>query len=260
MQHVFRSAAAMLAIGVTFLSVSCNKKAEVQKMPGDAAANYWPDQRYCNIDSIKVTTENRWWKFNYDSYGNPVSIIAKETSTGNPNWFFYYDANRRMNKYIRLYDNQNGYFETFKKFIYGANNRVAYDSSWSFGIVVNGEPANYNSIQVTTYYYDSLGRISRTWTAAVEPTGYGFEKIFNYDANGNLIRPGIIYDNRNNIHNTNNWWRLIDKDYSRNNPYRASSYIGYLLPRDFYSDLYTNYRYFLGMDMPFATFTYQCGN
>ncbi|QEC45008.1 hypothetical protein [Pseudobacter ginsenosidimutans] len=260
MQHVFRSAATFLAIGVAFLSVSCNKKAEVQKLAGDAAANYWPDQRYCNIDSIKITNENRWYKFSYNSFGNPVSIITNNTSTGNPNWFFYYDANRRMNKYIRMYDNQGDYFETFKKFVYGPGNRVTYDSSWVFGIVVNGEPTNYVASQVTTYYYDSLGRISRTWTAFIEFPGEGFEKTYNYDANGNLIKPGITYDNRNNIHNTNNWWRLIDKDYSKNNPYRASSYIGYLLPRDFFSDLNTNYRYFLDIDMPHATFTYQCGN
>jgi hypothetical protein len=259
MQNVIRSAASFWVIGVMFLSVSCNKKSDAVKVPGEAEANYWPDQRYCNIDSIKITNENRWYKFSYDSYGNPVSIIARETSTGDPNWFFYYDANRRMNKYIRMYDNQN-VFETFKKFIYGPDNRVAYDSSWSFGNVENGEPVNWNSRQVTTYYYDSLGRISRTWTAFVESPGDGFEKVYDYDANGNLIRPGITYDNRNNIHNTNNWWRLIDKDYSRNNPYRASSYIGYLLPRDFFSDLNTNYRYFLNLDMPHATFTYLCGN
>ena len=261
MQHVFRSVAALLFTGIILLSVSCNKKAEVQKLPGEAEANYWPDQRYCNIDSIQVTNSDRKWKFSYDNYGNPVSIVTPTTSTGNHNWSFYYDAQRRMNKYVRRFDNVDMFFR-YTKFFYGPDNRVTHDSSWSFGNEVNGEPANFISNNVTTYSYDSLGRISRTWTVFAQSPETGFEQVYTYDTNGNLIRPGITYDNRNNIHNTNNWWRLIDRDYSRNNPYRATSYIGYLLPRDFFATYNDgNSRYFLDLEMePHATISYRCGN
>ena len=258
MQHVFRSVAAFLAIGTVFLSVSCNKRTEVQKLPGEAEANYWPDQRYCNIDSFKLSN-GKYYRFNYDYFGNPVSILTNSTSTGDPNWFFYYDDKRRMNKYIRLYDN-GVTFETYKKFFYGPDNRVTHDSAYNFGELTNGAPTFWMSSNQTVYFYDSLGRISLTHTTFPQSPGDTLKQAFNYDANGNLIKPGVIYDNRNNIHNTNNWWRLIDKDYSKNNPYRASSYIGYLLPRDIYTTWESNYRYFLDIDLPYASIRYICGN
>ncbi len=94
MKNVIRSAASLLAFGLMIVSVSCNKKADVVKVAGDGDANPWPDQRYCNIDSIKISGTSDYYKFTYDSNRDPVSIITNTPNTGDPNKFFFYDANK----------------------------------------------------------------------------------------------------------------------------------------------------------------------
>lgn len=259
MKSVIHFAASCFAIGMMILSASCNKKAGVERIPGEADANYWPDQRYCNIDSIKITYNGDWYDFTYDAQGDPVSIITNTPSTGDPNRYFYYDANKRLSVYVGNAPHLPGEFQFHTVYVYGANNRVIRDTTYNWGTYVNGVPTNPYSWTVSYYSYDSLNRISQvvfTWEGV---PGSGFITNYNYDANGNLIRSGITYDNRNNIHNTNKWWRLIDREYSKNNPYTATTYTGYWLPRDFISSMFTNDRYFLGMDLqPHASIKYIC--
>ncbi len=119
-------------------------------------------------------------------------------------------------------------------------------------------PVGYYGFTVTDYYYDSLGRIKQTDFMWAGVPGSGWITNYDYDANGNLIRSGITYDNRNNIHNVNNWFRFISRDYSKNNPYTASSYTGYWLPRNIFSDGITNNRYFLNIELPNARIRYIC--
>jgi hypothetical protein len=261
MKNVIRSAASLLAFGLMIVSVSCNKKADIAKVAGDGDANYWPDQRYCNIDSIKITGTNDYYKFNYDAQGDPVSIIGNSFATGDPNKFFFYDGSKKLIRYVGVYANAYGNgvtFENFTKYVYGANNRVIRDTTYNFGDIVAGQPTNYYSWTVSYYSYDTLNRISQvvfTWEGV---PGSGWTTNYNYDSNGNLIKSGVTYDNRNNIHNTNNWWRLISRDYSKNNPYTAASYTGYWLPRNIFSDGITNNRYFLNIELPQATIRYIC--
>ena len=242
MKSVIRLVTVCLISGMMVCSVSCSKKGSNDKIPGEASANYWPDQRYCNIDSIKINNSTRYYKFTYDAQGDPVSMITNQPGTGNPNRFFFYDANKRMIIHYGLYSD-GVTFERYTKYVYGSNNKVIRDTTYNFGTLSGGLPTNYYSWYVVHYTYDSAGRI----------TNKG-----NYDANGNMIRSGITYDVKNNIHNTNNWWRLIDMEYSVNNPYTASSYTGYWLPRNFISNGITNERYFLNIDMTSATFKYTC--
>lgn len=259
MKNVIRSAASFLALGLMIVSVSCNKKSDVQQVQGDADANYWPDQRYCNIDSILVTGTNDYYKFTYDAQGDPVSMVGNTPNTGDPNRYFFYDANKRMNKHYGLYSD-GVTFEYYTKYVYNASNRVIRDTTYNFGTLVGGLPTAYYSWTVTTYSYDASNRISSTELMWSGVPGSGFTTNYNYNSSGNLIKSGVTYDTRNNIHNVNNWWRLIDRDYSVNNPYTASSYTGYWLPRDIFSSAGVNERYFLNLDLPNATFRFACGN
>jgi hypothetical protein len=258
MSSFIRSIFALQVATIVLLVVSCSKKADIVHVPGEAQANYWPDQRYCNIDSIRVTGSNKYYKFSYDAQGDPVSIITNGTSLGDPNWFFYYDSQKRMSKYITLYDD--GFtFEHFKKFVYGPNNRVIRDTLFVFGTVLNGELDSWSSYEITTYGYDTLNRISRTtWYPPFGGEEYGENTYYLYNASGNRYASGVTYDNKNNLHNTNKWWRLIDREYSKNNPYTATSYTGYLLPRDFASYPGLSSGYFLGINMLQGTIRYIC--
>lgn len=259
MKHVISSVLACLTLALLLFTTSCSKKGDRQLVPGKAEANYWPDQRYCNIDSIVIPNSTRYYKFTYDAQGDPVSMVTNQPGTGNPNRYFFYDAQKRMSKHYGLYSDGVS-FEQFTKFVYGSNNKVIRDTTYNFGTVSAGQPVGYMSWHVSHYSYDAAGRISQVELMWSGVPGSGFTKTYTYDASGNLIRPGITYDVKNNIHNTNNWWRLLDRDYSVNNPYIASSYTGYWLPRNIFSDGITNFRYFLNLELPEAKFRYACGD
>ena len=49
----------------------------------------------------------------------------------------------------------------------------------------------------------------------------------SYDRNGNLVRPGVTYDDKINIYRTNRVWQFINGDYSRNNPVTGGGFYSF---------------------------------
>jgi hypothetical protein len=169
---------------------------------------------------IGVTINYKW--------GDPVSVIQTSSGTGHPDGYFRYDNKRRLTDYIGIYGNSNG-FEFWHRYVYDKKDRVIRDTSYFLGIMVNDKPAFYNDGAVIYYEYDQYGRIVHTSQDWFSFPGSPTDSYYSYDAKGNLVIPGVTYDNKVSIHRTNRIWMFIDRNYSVNNAY-ATTWNEYGLP------------------------------
>jgi hypothetical protein len=214
--------AAMLCC--VFLVPGCDKLIEYLEENPDAAISY------CNV---KKFTENtapqppRTANFTYNFLGQPVKITVNNVGTGNPNRVFKYDGMHRLKEYRGEYLNNN--YEYWYRYAYDGMNRVVADTQYTFG-PIGPEPTTFFDRRVTQYSYDAYNRIIQTSTVSTVFPGPAIVVNYNYDAMGNLVRPGVVYDNKINVHRTNKVWMLIDKDYSLNNPLTAETYNANKLP------------------------------
>ncbi|MCO5239119.1 MAG: hypothetical protein M9904_03600 [Chitinophagaceae bacterium] len=219
----------------------------------------------------------------YNKLGNPDSIIFDETSTGQGNFYFFYDNKNRLTDCIDMYISGN--VDTFiiprphipndlrithewRKFIYDNNNRVIGDTVFTDKIYKPGTlkpmewdgsfPDNSQYTIISIYDYDSKDRIVKT-------TNYWHESynmdpsvdIYNYDTKGNLVADGRQYDDQVSFLRTHKLWMLLTKDYSINNAYPAVKYNSKGLPLEFdYSS--TVYDRFLFTDMSQSKIEYSC--
>jgi len=211
------------------------------------------DFKFCNIKSYSNSFNTA--TFTYDAFGNPLSVTNTVVGSGQPNLQFKYDKLHRLTEFIRPY--ANGDFEQWTKYIYDASGRIAFDTTWALGRITPTGPANYFQARLTTYTYDGTCRVIKTSSAVLGDEG-GFPSVFvySYDVNGNLIRPGIVYDNKVNIHRTNKVFMFVDRDYSMNNPFTATNYNAYSLPRTI--DLPQQPIFFLFRGISNSTFVYEC--
>lgn len=168
--------------------------------------------------------------FVYNSWGDPVSAI-KQKAIGTPDALFRYDSRHRLTDYIEAY--KNGGFETWHRYVYDDDNRVIRDTTYIFGVIVDDAPSpdEVYDIAIVYYEYDNRNRITHTkqqWYSDPDPA-HSLDRFFQYDNNGNIVIPGVVYDNNINVHRTNRIWMFIDRNYSVNNAY-ASAYNEYKLP------------------------------
>lgn len=170
-------------------------------------------------------------RFNYTSWGDPKSLIYDQVSTGKPNYYFYYDNQRRLIRYKQEY--APGNVEVLTRYKYNNNNFIVSDTSWYAGTDENNT-ATFQYWWKTDYTYDSQGRVSQTVVTYFN--GYVITKTYSYDANGNAIRSGASYDNKVNFLRTNLVLAFINRDYSMNNEVQALSYNSRNLPTSFSTD------------------------
>jgi hypothetical protein len=248
-----------LFLAAVLISAGSCKKIEQQILKDPCA-----DFKFCNIKSYTfpgfgISDEPNTATFTYDALGNPLTVNNTVVSTGQPNLIFRYDAAHRLSEFIRPY--ANGHFETWSKYVYDAGGRIAFDTTYVFGTVTPAGPADYLEARLTTYTYDGTCRILKTSAAPIEGVNAGnppFVQTYAYDASGNLIRPGITYDNKVNIHRSNKMFMFVDRDYSMNNPFTATSYNAYSFPQVVNQPLPGPSVYFLLRLIDNATFVYQC--
>lgn len=209
---------------LSFIFSSCEKVEEYLEENPDA------DIKICNITKF---TENsgpsgpRVANFTYDVWGNPTKVVVNNPGTGNPNRIFKYDGRRRLKEYRGEYTNGN--YEFWYRYAYDAASRVVADTVYIFGAIAP-EPTTYFDRRVTHYTYDAQNRIIQTSTVSTVFPGPAVVKNYAYDAAGNKILPGIMYDTKVNVHRTNRVWMLIDREYSVNNPLTAETYNMHGLP------------------------------
>lgn len=212
-------------IACTFAFTACNKEMQDYEITTTEVATDATETGTYRIASITgvYSYEADKLTIKYNAAGNPVSVrSAQGPSTGRPDILFRYDAQNRLSDCIGVYSSGNG-FEFWSKYKYDKKNRIAYDTSFIFGNM-GDRPSHFMFKHVTHYTYDEQNRIIKASLVWKKPAdGGGFEETYNYDGNGNLIT-GQLYDHKTNIHRTHAVFAFIDRDYSVNNPQRASVY------------------------------------
>jgi len=184
---------------------------------------------YCRIESLwenPHAPNQRFFLVLYDQYENPTAVTTPLPTTGHPYRIFRYDGWHRLREYIGDYGN--GFFEFWHRYGFDNNGRIGVDTNYVFG-KLGENPTEYFDRRISKIEYDSQGRIIKvTTTSMVNPTP--MVETYSYDSNGNLIVPGVTYDNKTNLNTTNDIWQFLNRDYSRNNPFMADAYNGANLP------------------------------
>jgi len=199
------------------------------------------DCRACNIRQITVVSSDELGKdtdvyvFRYSAAGNPLTVKHDRVGTGYPNVVFKYDVQGRLSEMVRPYAVPNPMYETWTKYYYDSRGRIVRDTQWVFGNYIDSVPIRQSNSYWTHHFaYDVHGRvISRVDSAFFGGSPYGSESTFQYDARGNLVRPGVVYDSRASYLRTNGVWMFVCNDYSVNNGFQATAYNAYGLPLRF---------------------------
>lgn len=192
--------------------------------PGD-------EVKICRIEKIVFDNDdNATATFSYNVNNDPVSIREDNTVLFQPlDYYFRYDAQHRLTDYIECY------YHAVGAMIW---HRYSYPDKWTIvdsqfnyvGLITDPEPP-HSGITAYTYKYtlDAWGRIIKSFDY-FGPT----ITSYSYDSRGNLVRPGVQYDDKVNIYRTSSAFMLTRMDYSANNPLPGTqtidSYNTYCLP------------------------------
>jgi hypothetical protein len=188
----------------------------------------------CKIETVYSNTngDENTATFTYNAWGDPVTIIQSNPTTGRPHYYFTYDSNHRLKTWKSDYGTPD-FVEYYAKYYYDNNNFIVRDTTWFQGSDIN-DLSTFGSRIVSEYAYDSKGRVSKVKTRWVDfPAAPVEERVYTYDANDNLIRSGGTYDNKTNYLRTSLVLAFMMRDYSKNNVYAATSYNSKNLPTAF---------------------------
>lgn len=206
----------------TFVFVSCRK--EISN-PQDNEVGNTPLPTtgiYCRIEGIWLkpfAPDQTFWIIAYDDYENPKFITTPLPATGQPFRSFKYDHWHRMVQYVG--DLGNGMFEEWHFYGFDWNGRIGQDTNYIFG-KLGEKPTDYFNRVISHIEYDSQGRIVKV--SSSDDHGSNSVVNYSYDAAGNLVRPGVSYDNKVNLNRTNDYWMFLLRDYSMNNAIPAAEY------------------------------------
>ncbi len=208
-------------------------------------------------------------KFTYNNFGNPVSALVSQSRTGNPHIWFRYDQYNRLTDYIGTYtfsdvpDPLNTpavvEFEFWFRYVYADLNPSSMpvsDTFRSMGYYVDGQFLNVNGMYIDHLDYDSQNRIIKLNRIV---SGVDRSETYSYDVNGNLILPNVMYDNQKNYRRTNKVWMLIDRNFSKNNPFNAITYNDAGFPTTFSAPTSRGFHdIFMNREMPMLRMDYSC--
>jgi len=182
--------------------------------------------RIKNIQYFRFETLVYEMDFYYNKWGNPDSIILTPGQMENPNLYFIYNNKKQLVEF------QEAYVFGFPALLH----RFGYTKGV---ITTDTTVSNYTQVpfQTITYFkYDHHGRISKSTSIPTSlPPQYIIVVNYQYDGNGNLIRPNqtLNYDNKVNVQLLHPIWQFIARDYSVNNPLAAARYNNFGLPTKF---------------------------
>jgi hypothetical protein len=258
----------LLAAAITFLS-SCQKADEYLsddmlkgKYVNDQYLQHKPNAEVKQCSIVQIVYEafpgtNDVLQFTYNAAGDPLSITRQlGAHTGYPNYIFKYDEKNRLTELIGPY-NGNTTAEFWHKYFYDNKGNIILDSTYVFPQMQNGFPENYHSRRLTFYTYDNKRRIVGDSTVFSNPVP-SVVHTYGYDANGN--RTGRQYDDKINVNRTNKIWMFLNRDYSVNNPFTATSYNATGLPSSFNLSPEENGFQFLGNSYHAVQVVYACDN
>jgi len=205
---------ALAACAVLTLS-SCTKEIGYFRTHSPAAC--------CRIDSVGVGNYMdgplvQRWHFSYNKAGQPTSIEAVVPTAYNYSGFvFRYDNRGRLKDYLQTDGGGATYVYVWERYTYPAPHTIV-DSSYDY----QGTTSDPNPIYPNEFHYkrtitqDDQGRTIRVIfsLADYQDTTYTY-----YDAQGDVIRTDVGYDDKVNWYQLSPTWQLVYNDYSRHNPY-----------------------------------------
>jgi hypothetical protein len=213
-QSTLTIASAHAALALIFLS-SCSKGT---LLPPPEIVNGCPITSFGVIlpngnlpDSTTVT-------FHYNNAGQLLEMTAGAFVTNAEyDYHFRYDALGRLTDYVITGAGLTGAF-VWHRYSY-PDAKTIVDSSYDYVGDIDGPPPTTSSdIYADILQLDDEDRVVVDSNKAIGTTHY------QYDRNGDLIRPGVTYDRKVNLLRTNYLLMLIVRDFSLNNP--LFSYIG----------------------------------
>ncbi len=221
MSTPFRLPAVLMALPLFFL-FSCTKVYDfVKDNPLEVAS-------CCQIQVVDYE-DGIFYKVSYNAAGNPVSFVSQAFSPF-PDQYFRYDRQGRLKDCIATY-NATTYAVSWDRYTYpgpGLMSDSTFEYQGDFTQLVN--PHDLNLLNYAALYHlDLEGRpVSYTFNSR-NGTSSG---TIQYDHAGNQVLPGVTYDNKVNVYQTNKVWQQIYKNYSRNNPNPGTiaAYNNYGLP------------------------------
>jgi hypothetical protein len=217
--------------GMLFIFSGCQK--ELQSTNGDEIPGtpLPTTGNYCRIESIWLnpgTLSQEFRLIAYDQFENPTFITSPLVATGRPFRSFKYDSWHRLVGYLEGYSNNA--FETWHFYGFDAQGRIGVDSGYTFGSAVTGKPTNYLYRTISNLSYDAQNRIVSSANVITPDPNHPMvppsmnTETWTYNAAGNREGAGINYDNKLNLHRTNDIWMFLARDYSMNNPFTATTY------------------------------------
>lgn len=187
--------------------------------------------KICRIEKIVFNNDdNATATFSYNANNDPVSIRQDNTVLSLPlDYYFRYDAQHRVSDFMECYYHAPGAM-IWHRYSY-PDKRTIIDSQFNYvGLINDPEPPHSG---LTSYVYKYT---LDAWSRIIKSLDYFSSSVtsYVYDDRGNLVRPGVQYDNKVNIYRTSSAFMLIRKDYSANNPLPGTqaidSYNTYYLP------------------------------
>lgn len=183
----------------------------------------------------------------YNEWGNPtiVTYLPDEVGTGNPTFTFEYDSKQRLIK-------TDGF--STHSYTYNSKGLATLDS-----VVSNyaGQDSRYEEKLTYDVYGRVIKIVSKYYYSGIGDPDVGTvtTKEFKYDSRGNLIIPGMVYDNKPGIYRTHPVWMFVHRDYSVNNLVGATKYNNRGLPLTYNA----SFASFLDKPLAFAVVAYDCG-
>jgi YD repeat-containing protein len=179
--------------------------------------------KFCRIASIDADfTGNgvfEHFQFSYNAAGDPQKWSFTDGENG-VDYYFRYDKKGRLTDVLATKREQTSVI-VWNRFSYPSPRMIIDSFYFSLGNLNDphppydpGKPGSRTVMQM-----DEQGRLAKLLHANPDGSDY----VYSYDPNGNLILPGVNYDDKVNIYRTSRVWQLLYRDYSRNNPTTAVS-------------------------------------
>jgi len=202
-------------VTASLLFFACTKIDQIRHHPSGIG-------KYCRIESLDVdiygNSGTLHIQFFYNEAGDPVETRLMNGPFGHTN-HFRYDKKGRLTD-ILFTDPGQTFVYIWDRYSYPSP-RMIIDSAYQYqGSVNDPNPPNDPDkvVKITKIQLDEMGRPIRYFTYYSDPNIPWSDNELSYDKNGNLVRPGVTYDDKINIYQTNRVWQLMNGDYSRNNP------------------------------------------
>ncbi|HLI93676.1 MAG TPA: hypothetical protein VKU83_08710 [Puia sp.] len=203
---------------------ACVKHLDIGEIVQHDIVKSCPILQMWSVDPSKPDTTGAEVVVHYNFAGNPVEMLNIKGSGYRQDFHFRYDRSNRLTDFLMNPSISPVAPAALEWHTYTyPSRRMVVDSVYG-----ENDPAGITAPRpnadafagVVTHFLDDEGRIIKdegNWYGAYTDTSY-----FQYDAWGDMVRPGVMYDNKYNPYLTNDVWRFVYEDYSVNNPLQGT--------------------------------------